>query len=117
MGRLTTTTAGKVAVEEKFVEEPVELFFRFGGRFLWGFWKKWGVERGFLMVNLWWDCGESWSENAQFCAAKNVPLFRNLFLGLFGVVTRPGFGVDAGQSPGEMSHPRCTPAAAIDPRF
>jgi hypothetical protein len=31
------------------------------------------------MVNLWWDCGELWSENAQFCAAKNVPLFRTLF--------------------------------------
>jgi hypothetical protein len=29
-------------------------------RFCWGFWQKWCVERGFLMVNLWWIAGESW---------------------------------------------------------
>jgi len=82
MGRLITITGGKVAVEQrKFLEAPVELFLQVWRAFSVGFWKKWGVERGFLMVNLWWDCGELWSENAQFRAAENVPLFRNIFLG------------------------------------
>jgi hypothetical protein len=25
-----------------------------------GFWQNWGAERGFLMVNLWWNAGELW---------------------------------------------------------
>jgi hypothetical protein len=29
-------------------------------RFCWGFLQKRVVERGFLMVNLWWIAGESW---------------------------------------------------------
>jgi hypothetical protein len=28
--------------------------------FLQGFWEKRAAERGFLMVNSWWNAGESW---------------------------------------------------------
>jgi hypothetical protein len=31
--------------------------------FLRGFWEKWVVERGFLMVRTWWNCGETWWGN------------------------------------------------------
>ena len=30
------------------------------GVFAGGFREKWGAERGFLMVNLWWIGGETW---------------------------------------------------------
>jgi hypothetical protein len=42
-------------------------------RFCWGFWQKWVVERGFLMVNLWWIRGESWFVDGHFSGAKNIP--------------------------------------------
>ena len=52
---------------ENFSKDPSqnlrkESFFSEGGFlcFCWGFWGKRVVERGFLMVKLWWDCGDSW---------------------------------------------------------
>jgi hypothetical protein len=78
MGRLITTTGDKYWGRKKS-EAPVELFLQVWRAFLMGFWKKWGVERGFLMVSLWWDCGESWYENAPFRCLKNMPLYADLF--------------------------------------
>jgi hypothetical protein len=40
-----------------------------------GFGKSGVLNVVFLMVNLWWDCGELWSENAGFLTLKNMPLF------------------------------------------
>jgi hypothetical protein len=49
------------------------------GGFCGGFCKKWGAERGFLMVKTWWMCGETWRENALRLGAKNMPRLSNLF--------------------------------------
>jgi hypothetical protein len=49
--------------------------------FLQGFWEKWVIERGFLMVNLWWIRGERWSVDGDFSGPKNTPRFLGLFLG------------------------------------
>jgi hypothetical protein len=46
-------------------------------RFCWGFWQKWVVKRGFLMVNLWWIRGELWLVDGRFSGAKNMPLFED----------------------------------------
>jgi hypothetical protein len=51
-------------------------------RFCWGFWQKRVVERGFLMVNLWWIRGELWLVDGHFSGAKNMPHFGNLFLAI-----------------------------------
>jgi hypothetical protein len=66
---------------KKKSEASVEPFFQVYGRFLMGFWKKWGVRRGFLMVKPWWMCGELWSERWCFFRTKNMPHFGNIFLG------------------------------------
>jgi hypothetical protein len=39
------------------------------------------AERGFLMVNLWWDAGERWQGDGRFLGAKNMPRILDLFLG------------------------------------
>jgi hypothetical protein len=51
-------------------------------RFCWGFWQKWVVERGFLMVNLWWIRGELWLVDGHFSGAKNMPHFGDLSLAI-----------------------------------
>jgi hypothetical protein len=43
--------------------EPANAVIFFGAGlpiFAGGFWQKWGAERGFSMVNLWWIAGKSW---------------------------------------------------------
>jgi hypothetical protein len=49
------TSGGKFAVAnlKKNLRRPSNRFSLVYGRFLMGFWKKWGVGRGFLMVNSW----------------------------------------------------------------
>jgi hypothetical protein len=85
MGRFTTIPGKKYRGEvHKKSEAPVEPVFRFYGRFLMGFLEKAGVERGFLMVNLWWMRGESWSERWCFFETKNMPHFENIFVGIAG---------------------------------
>jgi hypothetical protein len=37
------------------------------------------VERGFLVVKLWWIVGESWQVDGHFSGSKNMPLFPDLF--------------------------------------
>jgi hypothetical protein len=49
------------------------------GVFAGGFREKWGAERGFLMVRLWWIRGETWLQNALRLSAKNMPRWSNLF--------------------------------------
>ncbi len=46
-----------------------------------GFCEKRRVDRGFLLVNLWWNDGESWCVDGCILGAENFPLFRDLFLG------------------------------------
>ena len=56
MDRFTTTRGKNPAANfTKKSEAPVKPVFRFYGRFLMGFLEQAGVERGFLMVNLWLD--------------------------------------------------------------
>jgi hypothetical protein len=50
-------------------------------RFCWGFSRKRRVQRGFLMVRLWWMRGELWCIGGRILGVKNFPLFRDLFLG------------------------------------
>jgi hypothetical protein len=52
------------------------------GYFCRGFCEKRGADGGFLMVNLWWNAGEIWSENDHISHAKNLPHFSDLFFGL-----------------------------------
>jgi hypothetical protein len=40
------------------------------------------VDRGFLMVNLWWIRGESWLVDGRFLCSKNAPRMTDLFLGI-----------------------------------
>jgi hypothetical protein len=40
-----------------------------------GVWQKWGAERGFLMVNLWWIAGERVVLIDTFSDSENLPLF------------------------------------------
>jgi hypothetical protein len=51
-----------------------------GPCFCWGFWRKWVVGCGFLVVKLWWIAGESWEVDGQDSGSKNMPLFPDLFL-------------------------------------
>jgi hypothetical protein len=44
-----------------------------------GFWQKLVIERGFLVVNLWWIAGESWYVDGRFLGAKNMPRVPALF--------------------------------------
>jgi hypothetical protein len=37
------------------------------------------VERGFLMVNLWWIRGESWLVGGRFLGSKDAPPISDLF--------------------------------------
>jgi hypothetical protein len=39
------------------------------------------VERGFLMVNSWWNAGKSWHFDGRFSGTKNMPAILDLFLG------------------------------------
>jgi hypothetical protein len=45
------------------------------GRFCWGFREFWCAERGFLMVRLWWICGENVAGNDGKLTAQDFPLF------------------------------------------
>jgi DNA gyrase/topoisomerase IV subunit A len=51
------------------------------------------VERGVLVVKLWWIAGESWEVDGQFSGSKNMPLFPDLFLrdSHFGNLVQPLF--------------------------
>src|SRR2546430_14118338 len=53
-----------------------------GWCFCGGFCRKRGADRGFLMVNLWWNAGERWLENDLNLVAENMPDFLDLFFGL-----------------------------------
>ena len=67
---------------KKLIEEGMfcSIFFGDGGiLFLLGFWQKRWLERGFLVVKLWWIAGESWLVDGQDSGSKNVPLFRVYF--------------------------------------
>jgi hypothetical protein len=44
-----------------------------------GFGQKRVVERGFLMVNLWWIRGELWCVDGRFLDPKNTPRISGLF--------------------------------------
>jgi hypothetical protein len=57
-------------------------FFKFvvEQRFCRGLYKNLLVNRGPLMVNLWWNAGKRWSENDLISASKNTPCFSDLFL-------------------------------------
>jgi hypothetical protein len=69
-------------LNKNFVEEPPSnCFFRFGGRFFMGVWEKCGVERGVLMVILWSDCGELWSEKRSIVAAEKHATFWKKYFG------------------------------------
>jgi hypothetical protein len=48
-----------------------------------GFWEKRVAERGFLMVNLWWDRAESWFVDGGFLNVKEMPRIPDLFFGEF----------------------------------
>ena len=56
-----------------------------------GFGKNVVVERGFLVVKLWWIDGESWEVDGQDSGSKNMPLFPDLFLrdSHFGNLVQP----------------------------
>jgi hypothetical protein len=54
------------------------------GVFAGGFCEKRRVERGFLLVSLWWNDGESWCVGGRIFGVKNFALFRDLFLGRCG---------------------------------
>jgi hypothetical protein len=41
------------------------------GRFCCGFWEKRVAERGFLMVNSWWNAGEGWHADVTFLVRKS----------------------------------------------
>jgi hypothetical protein len=55
------------------------LFFAVVSAFCWGFWQKRVVERGFFVVNLWWNRGESWCVDGRFSDRKNTPQISGLF--------------------------------------
>jgi hypothetical protein len=55
------------------------LFLRRLMRFCWGFWEKQVVERGFLMVNVWWNRGKSWWVDGRFSDLKKCHGFRIYF--------------------------------------
>jgi hypothetical protein len=64
-----------------------------GPCFCWGFWQKWVVGCGFLVVKLWWIAGGSWEVDGQDSGSKNMPLFRIIFEGFpfweFGLDDHP----------------------------
>jgi hypothetical protein len=37
------------------------------------------LERGFSLVNLWWDCAESWCFAAPFWRLETMPRIEDLF--------------------------------------
>ena len=79
MGRLITTTAGKAAVEQKFLEAPVDQFLQVWRAFLMGFCKKRTVGRGFLMVNSWWNAGGLWLENCSILTSEKHATFGKVY--------------------------------------
>jgi hypothetical protein len=85
MGRFITIPGKKYCGEvHKKSEAPVEPVFRFYGRFLMVFWEKAGVERGFLMVNLWWTRGETGQKDGAFSRRKTCHILK-IYLVLSGV--------------------------------
>lgn len=50
--------------------------------FFGGIWKKRVVGCGFLMVKVWWICGETWSVDGHFLGFKNMPRILDLFLAI-----------------------------------
>jgi hypothetical protein len=51
----------------------LNIFSRRGfGVFTGGFGENGVAKRGFLMVNLWWNAGESWPVDGHFLGAKNL---------------------------------------------
>ena len=42
---------------------------------------KWAVERGFLMVNLWWIRGESWLIDGPISGLKNMSRIADFIFG------------------------------------
>jgi hypothetical protein len=72
--------------------------FFLGGRFLvfcWGFWEKEAENRGVLLVNLWWICGETWCFVTAFSSTKNLPRIADLFSGIpvLGIVSVSAAGI------------------------
>jgi hypothetical protein len=60
--------------------------FFYCGRICWfcrGFWLKLVAERGFFVVNSWWNAGESWQIDGHFSSVKNTPPFAGLFFADF----------------------------------
>jgi hypothetical protein len=49
------------------------------GGFCMGFCGKWCVERGFLLVNLWWFAGRSWCVDGVFQQLKIFHFFQVYF--------------------------------------
>jgi hypothetical protein len=49
------------------------------GGFCRGFLKKRGAERGFLMVRMWFFCGETWWVDGHYFGVKNLPLSKIFF--------------------------------------
>jgi hypothetical protein len=45
------------------------------------FWRKRVFDGGFLMVNLWWKCGDLWCVDGRCLDVKVFPLFLDLFSG------------------------------------
>jgi hypothetical protein len=48
--------------------------------FCWSFWQKRVTERGFSVVNSWWDAGGSWYVDSHFSRAKMMPRILDLFV-------------------------------------
>jgi len=49
--------------------------------FLQGVWQKRVTERGFLMVNLWWNAGESWQVDGRFFGCEKQATDSGFILG------------------------------------
>jgi hypothetical protein len=58
-------------------------------RFCWGFCENGLFGCGFLLVSLWWKCGESWLVHGHFLGLRNFPRLLDLFF----VVPILGIGV------------------------
>ena len=79
----------------------LEIFF--WGEFLCfcrGFWRKRVVDGGFLVVNLWWNCGELWCVDGRILGFENLPFLKFIFEGfpfwewvLAAVESEGGFGL------------------------
>ena len=52
-----------------------------GPCFCWGFWQKRVLERGVLVVKLWWIAGGRWEVDGQDSGSRNMPLSGFIFEG------------------------------------